>query len=58
MSDIEDAVTGQCDHIVGFLLGTFPQHGDVDRLTRESEDVRHLDLEFNYCPLCGGRLGG
>jgi len=42
-----------CDHIVGFRLASFPQHGEVDRLIRSSEKIAPDD-PFNYCPLCGG----
>ena len=42
-----------CDHIVGFQLASFPQHGEVDRLIRVSDQVKP-DEVFNYCPLCGG----
>lgn len=44
---------GDCDHIVGFRLASFPQHGEVDRLIRSS-DKTPPDESFNYCPLCGG----
>jgi hypothetical protein len=52
---IEDTVTGQCDHIIGLFLNPFPQYGESDRLTCESE---HLDIDepFTYCPKCGAKL--
>jgi len=48
-------VTGQCDHIVGFLLSDFSQYGETDRLIRATEDSGATQ-PFNYCPLCGERL--
>lgn len=42
-----------CDHIVGFRLASFPQHGEKDRLIRIGEKTEADEL-FNYCPVCGG----
>jgi hypothetical protein len=51
----EDAMTGQCDHVVGFLSDPFTQFGGTDRLLRQSEGACPSEL-FNFCPLCGGEL--
>lgn len=45
----------ECNHIVGFDRGTFPQHGDVDRLVWASEKTDASE-PFSYCPCCGVRL--
>lgn len=52
---LEDAVTGQCDHIVGFHADDFPQFGGIDGLVRSSEKIR-VDDPFTFCPLCGCEL--
>jgi hypothetical protein len=46
-----------CNHIIGFKLGEFPQHGDTDRLLRIAENIAP-DESFTYCPLCGEYLVG
>ena len=49
-----DAAAGQqCDHIVGFSLSEFPQHGGMDGLVRVSEGISEITQAFNFCPLCG-----
>ena len=48
-------VTGQCDHIVGLVLSSYPQDGGMDGLGLMSEGVK-ADEPFNYCPLCGKAL--
>ena len=53
--DTQDTVTGQCDHIVGLFLADYPQHGESDRLARQSEGL-DVDEIFNYCPSCGVNL--
>ena len=45
----------QCDHIVGMVLSSFPQEGEVDFLARISQRVE-VDEPFRYCPLCGAEL--
>jgi hypothetical protein len=52
---VQDAVTGQCDHIVGFILSDFPQFGGTDGLVRKSEGAL-VSEAFNFCPLCGCEL--
>ena len=44
-----------CNHIIGFHLAAFPEHGERDTLVRFSERVT-LDDTFRYCPLCGKSL--
>ena len=59
MSDsakLDDAVTGQCDHIVGFLADDFPQFGGIDGLVRISAGVAEVTEAFIFCPSCGQRL--
>ena len=46
-----------CDHIIGFELCAYPQHGERDRLMRESEmRGEFLDQPFAYCPECGADI--
>ena len=53
---LDDAVTEQrCDHVVGFALAVFPQHGETDRIVKESERET-VDQAFRFCPLCGIEL--
>ena len=54
-------VTGQCDYIIRLFLTPFPQHGDMDRLARQSEGLdidAEIDEPFNYCPCCGVFIAG
>ena len=48
-------MTGQCDHIVGFLLADYPQYGEQDMLVRASEAVTPSE-SFAFCPVCGEGL--
>ena len=44
-----------CDHVVGFALCAFRQHGERDRLVVASESVVPDD-KFAFCPRCGASL--
>lgn len=52
-----NTVTGQCDHIVGFLISDFPQYGERDRLVRASENEGSTQ-GFRFCPACGVATNG
>ena len=54
---LEDAVTGQCDHIIG--LASYPSSYEWvrDRLVLQSEK-EDVDEAFAYCPCCGASLAG
>lgn len=56
-TDNENAVTGQCDHIVGWVLGAHPELGDRDRISRQSNRDQ-VDELFRFCPACGFSLDG
>ena len=52
---LDDAVTGQCNHIIGFHVDEFPQFGGDDRLIRANEQFS-VGVPFTFCPLCGLEL--
>jgi hypothetical protein len=45
-------VTGQCDHIIGWIEVGHPEYGGMDRLAG-MEDIEDVTDRFNYCPMCG-----
>lgn len=44
-----------CKHIIGFVLCSYPQEGESNRLAYSEEDFEYGAGEerFNYCPMCG-----
>lgn len=44
-----------CDHIVGFALSDFPEHGGTDCLVKQSESIQ-VTTQFHFCPNCGVRI--
>jgi hypothetical protein len=54
--DTKEAVTGQCDHIVGLFLSPYIHEGGSDRLVHQSEGM-DVDETFRFCPSCGREIG-